>query len=109
MFQGMRGGAVHKGLAESLHTGTSIIISHWAVRKTDTKILDIYLIRAAFQSLGNLESRALGTGTACIKQRKRPASRKLERDRSKPCDFRSQGGNDSKAAGTGSLEYLVSW
>ena len=33
--------------------------------------------------------------------------RKLGRDRSKPRDFKSQGGNDDKAAGTGSLEHLV--
>ena len=109
MFQGMRGGAVRKGPVESLHTGTSIITSHQAIRKTDTEILDIYPIRVAFQSMGNLEPRALGMGTACIKQCKRPASRKLEGDRSKPLDFRSQGSNNSKATGTGDLEHLILW
>jgi len=84
-----------------------MISSHQAVRKTDTGTSDMYPIRAAFQSLGNLEPRALGAGTARVKQRKRPASRKLGGDRSKPLDFRSQGGNDGKAAGTGGLEHLV--
>jgi len=107
MFQRMRGGAVSKGPARCTHTGTSMISSHQAVRKTDTGTSDMYPIRAAFQSLGNLEPRALGAGTARVKQRKRPASRKLGGDRSKPLDFRSQGGNDGKAAGTGGLEHLV--
>ena len=70
-------------------------------------IPDVYPIRAVFQSMGNLEPSALGAGTACVKQRKRPASRKLGRDRSKPRDFRSQGGNNGKAAGTGGLEHLI--
>ena len=107
MFQRMRGGAVSKGPARCTHTGTSMISSHQAVRKTDTGTSDMYPIRAAFQSLGNLEPRALSTGTACIKQCKRPVSRKLGGDRSKPCDFRSQGSNDGKATGTGSLEHLI--
>ena len=70
-------------------------------------IPDIYLIRAAFQSMGNLEPSALGAGTTHVKQCKRPVSRKLGRDRSKPRDFRSQGSNDSKAASTSGLEHLV--
>src|SRR5204863_6332061 len=96
-----------RGPAASMHTGTNITSSHRAVRKTDMGIPDVYLIRAAFQSMGNLEPSALGAGTARIKQRKKPASRKLGRDRSKPRDFRSQGGNNDKAAGTGGLEHLV--
>ena len=59
--------------------------------------------------MGNLEPRALGAGTACVKQCKKPASRKLGGDRSKPHDFRFQGSNDGKAAGTSSLEHLVPW
>ena len=55
----------------------------------------------------NLEPSTLGMSTAYIKQCKRPISKKLERDQSKPWDFRSQGGNDGKAAGTGGLEHLI--
>ena len=108
-FQKMRGGAVGRGPAVSMHTGTNMTSSHRAIRKTDMGIPDVYPIRAAFQSMGNLEPSTLGAGTACVKQCKKPASRKLGRDRSKPRDFRSQGGNDGKAAGTGGLEYLVPW
>src|SRR6266480_3570783 len=106
MFQRMREGAVSKGPARCMHTGTSMISSHQAVRKTDTGTSDMYLIRVAFQSLGNLKPRTLGAGTTCIKQCKRPASRKLGGDQSKPLDFRSQGSNDGKATSTGGLEHL---
>ena len=80
MFQEMRGGTVCKELAGPLYTDTSMITSYQAIKKTNMEIPDIYLIRVAFQSMGNLEPRALGAGTTCIKQCKKPASRKLGGD-----------------------------
>ena len=109
MFQRIREGAVSKEPARYMHTSTSMISSHQAIRKTDTGTSDMYLIRVAFQSLGNLKPRTLGAGTTCIKQCKRPASRKLGGDQSKPLDFRSQGSNDGKATSTSGLEHLILW
>ena len=79
-FQKMRGGAVGRGPAASTYTGTNMTSSYQAIRKTDMGIPDVYPIRVAFQSMGNLEPSTLGAGTARVKQRKRPASRKLGRD-----------------------------
>ena len=80
MFQRMRGGAVSKEPARCTYTGTSIISSHQVIRKTDTGTSDMYPIRVAFQSMGNLKLKALGMSTICIKQCKKSISKKLEGD-----------------------------
>ena len=66
-FQKMRGGVVGREPAASMHTGTNMTSSHRAIRKTNMGIPDVYPIRAAFQSMGNLEPSALGAGTICVK------------------------------------------
>ena len=63
----MRGDAVGRGPAASIYTSTNMTSSYQAIRKTDMGIPDVYLIRAAFQSIENLEPSALGMGTTRIK------------------------------------------